>query len=154
MHVEALRGSFHDAIGPVLRVSQFFGLMPVDGVNSNDISNINFRWKSIKSIYALVFLACGSVECLLCLRLAAISGMTLGFSSALSFYATSMFGAFYLLKLASKWQHLMTFWYKCEKVFLKPPYIIRGWSLKQKIRLWAASIGLFSLCKEILNSHL
>lgn len=147
MHSLELKGSFHEAIGPVLRVAQVFGLMPIDGVMSRDISNLNYKWKSLKTAYSLTFLILGTVECLLCARLIFKKGLSLALSSELSFYLISLVGAFFMLKLAMKWQRLMKLWFDSEKVFLKTPYTNSGFSLKQRIRLWAAIIGFLSLCK-------
>lgn len=38
MHSNEFKGSFFVAIGPILQISQWFGLMPADGVNSKNIS--------------------------------------------------------------------------------------------------------------------
>lgn len=152
MHSEATEGSFHDSIGPILRIVQFFGLLPVDNVNSKDISSMNFRWKSMKVMYSCTFLICGLIESILCLRLVVKSGMSLGYSSALSFYFVSLIGACFLFKLAQKWKQLMRIWFESEKVFLKPPYTVHGWPLKRKIRLWAIAIGCSSLCNWMLPS--
>jgi Trehalose receptor len=148
MHCGELKGSFHDAIGPILKIVQIIGIMPVDGVNGKDISNINFKWKSLKTVQSLLFLICGVIESVLCLRLVTKSGMTLGLSSAISFYVTSMVGAIFIFKLAVKWKEIMKFWYEREKVFLKFPYTVCGISLKRRIRLWAALIGFLSLCND------
>lgn len=145
MYLEPLKGSFHDAIGPILLVSNFFGMMPVDNVNSKDIADIDFQWKSVKTIYSLTFIICGSIECLLCFRLSMYRGMTLGYMSSLSFYFTSMFGAVYLFNFATNWKRLMKLWYKSEKIFLKAPYTVNGWPLKRKIRVWATTIGFLAL---------
>lgn len=147
-----MQGSFHDAIGPVLLLSQFFGIMPVDNINSKDVSKIDFRWKSVKTVYSLVFLIFGSIECLLCLRLLFTHGMTLAGSSSLSFYFISIVGAICLFNLATKWKRLMQFWYKIEKIFLKAPYIVNGWPLKRKIRVWAATIGFLALSNWFCSS--
>ena len=136
-----LRGSFHDAIGLILMVAQFFALMPVDEVNAKDISNINFRWNSLKTIYSLIFLICGAIECLLCFRLIFRSGTTSGYLSSLTFYVISMVSAFFIFRLATKWKKLMKLWFDSEKVFLKFPYAIYGLTLKQRIWLWGALIG-------------
>lgn len=149
MHSGELKGSFHDAIWPIFRVAQVFALMPVDGINAKDISSINFRWKSAKTLYSLAFLFCGTIECLLCLRVAIKGGLSLGLSNAFSFYVISMMGAFFIFKLATKWHNLMKLWYESEKVFLKYPYMIRGISLKRRIRFWAALVGFLSL-RELL----
>lgn len=145
VHVDALRGSFHEAIGPVLKFSQFFGLIPVDHIDGNDISRINFRWKSIKSIYSLVFIVCGTLEGLLLVKLLCKRGVSLGYASAFGFLFISLTGAYCLFNLATKWHRLMNFWYETEKVFLKAPYKLRGWSMKHKIRLWAAVVGILAL---------
>jgi gustatory receptor len=147
MHTAELKGSLHEAIGPVLKVAQVFGLMPIDGVMSKDVENLEFKWKSFKTMYTLVFLVLGTAECLLCCRLIFKKGLTLSLSSELSFYLISMIGAFYILKLATKWKYLMKVWFDSEKVFLKSPYVNLKLSMKRKIRLWAALIGFLSLCK-------
>jgi gustatory receptor len=155
--MEGLRGSFHESIGPVLKVAQFFGLMPVDNVAAKDITRIHFHWTSIKSIYSLVFLITGSIECLLSFKLLLKRGITLGYSSALTFYLMSMIGAVCLFILATKWNRIMKFWFESEKVFLKAPYTLRGWPLKRKIWLWAAAVGLFALgelCTQFAFVHL
>jgi gustatory receptor len=144
MDSNSLSGSFHDAIGPVLKIAQFFGLLPAENIAGKDISTINFKWKSVKTVYSVIFLFCGTIECILCFRMIFVSNMSLGYASAMSFYMISMFGAFCLFNMAKKWKTLMKFWYEKEKVLLKAPYKMHGLSLKQKIRLWAAVIGFLS----------
>lgn len=146
MHSGELKGSFHDAVGPILKVAQVFAMMPVDGTTAKDISNIKFHWKSLKTIYSLLFLFCGTIECLLCFRLLIKTGMSLEMSNSLFFFFISMMGAFFLFKMAMNWENLMKLWYENEKVFLKFPYKISGTTLKRRIRLWAALIGTLSLC--------
>lgn len=151
MHSNDLKGSFHDAIGPVLQVAQVFGLMPVDGVASKNISNTKFRWKSLKTIYSLLFLSCGTIELLLCLSLMFENGMSLEMSRTLFFMFISMISAFFFFKTAMNWENLMKLWFENEKVFLKFPYTIRGSSLKRRIRLWAVLVGILTLCNETLS---
>lgn len=149
-----MEGSFHDAVGPVLKFAQVFGVMPVDNVTSKDISNINFKWKSLKTIYSLTFLVLGTTESLLCLRIAFKKGISLSLTSELAYYATSMIGAFFIFRLATKWNYLMKLWFDNEKVFLKFPYTKCGLSLKRRIRMWAALIGFLALCNNILTFQL
>ena len=154
MHSEDMKGSFHEAIGPVLKVAQVFGVMPVDGVTSKDISNISFKWKSLKTIYSLTFLVLGTAECLLCFHSAFKKGISLSLFSELTYYVTSIIGAFFIFRLATKWKYLMKLWFNNEKVFLKFPYINCGLSLKRRIRMWAALIGFLALCNNILTFQL
>lgn len=148
MPSELSKDSFHEAIGPVIKVSQFFGMMSVDNVNTKNVSNLAFRWKSLKTIYCLIFLFCGTCECILCIRSVAIRGINLGYSSALAFFCFSMLGAICMLKFAIQWKDLMQVWYETEKVFLKAPYKINKWSLKKKVGLWAGIYGFLTLRKR------
>lgn len=38
----------------------------------------------------------------------------------------------------------MALWYEHEKVFLKSPYTIDGWSLKMKIVMWCVLFGILT----------
>ena len=46
-------GTFRNAIWPLLMVIQLFGIMPVIGVTNESLSNLYFKWKSFRTIYAL-----------------------------------------------------------------------------------------------------
>ena len=140
-----LEGTFHDAIGPILVVARIFGLMPVSGVESSEIKRIKFHWKSVKSIYSLIFIVCGTVELICLIRFVLNNGLTLGHASNLSFYVASMLGTCCFFRFAMNWKRLMKLWYESEKVFLKAPYVVQGWSLKCKLRVWAAVLGFVAL---------
>lgn len=148
MHSNELKGSFFAAIGPILQISQWFGLMPVDGVNSKKISSVKFRLQSLKSLYSFVFVVCGSIEAILCIRLILDRGLTLGYSITLCFQLASMSVAIFQINLATKWRSFMEFWYHKERVFLKAPYRVRGWTLQQKIHLWTLAIIIPTFCME------
>lgn len=47
-------GSFHEAIGSILALAQFFGVMPVVGVKSKSPIDLKFQWKSLRTIYSIV----------------------------------------------------------------------------------------------------
>lgn len=47
-------GSFQEAIGSVLAMAQFFGVMPVLGVKSKTASKLQFKWFAFRTIYSLV----------------------------------------------------------------------------------------------------
>lgn len=49
-------GGFHEAVGSVLALAQFFAIMPVVGVRSDGVSRLKFEWKSIRTIYAMILL--------------------------------------------------------------------------------------------------
>lgn len=135
-------GSFYDAIKPILRISQFFGIIPVDNINNNEIFTLKFQWKSIKTIYCLVFLTCASIECILCIRMGFKNGLSLIYVNTLAFYSISTLNAIFIFTLARKWRIIIEFWFEHEKVFLKAPYTVDGWSLKRRIVVWSILIGI------------
>lgn len=46
-------GSFHEAIGSIMALAQYFGVMPVVGVKSKSTNDLKFQWKSLRTIYSL-----------------------------------------------------------------------------------------------------
>lgn len=46
-------GNFREAIWPILVIAQFFGVMPVVGVKSRSITDVHFKWKSVRTFYSL-----------------------------------------------------------------------------------------------------
>lgn len=68
--------SFHEAIGLVLTVAQFFGNLPVIGVLDRDCRNVRFKWKSFRTVYACAYLLVGTFE----VSLMVYKGFTKGFN--------------------------------------------------------------------------
>lgn len=60
--------SFHSAIGPILRFSQCFGLLPIENVGNGDVTSLKFKWKSFKTILAMTLLFLSTCESLLVVR--------------------------------------------------------------------------------------
>lgn len=117
--------------------------MPVKGILSKDIANLKFRWKSLRTIYSMVFLVFGTAESCLAVRRLLRKGFNINFGETMIFYIFSMARAFSLFQMARKWEMIMTFWTQCEKVFLYSPYEnLKGWSLSQKIRFLSVLLML------------
>ena len=47
-------GTFRRAIWPFLFIGQIYGVMPVIGVSSRSLSDLHFKWKSSRTIYAVI----------------------------------------------------------------------------------------------------
>lgn len=54
-------GSFQEAIGSILALAQYFGVMPVVGIKSNSAAQLRFQWKSFRTIYSLIVLFFGLI---------------------------------------------------------------------------------------------
>lgn len=137
--------SFQDAFYPILRVSQFFGVLPLD-FNRDKPKRLKFRWKSVKTIYSLIFLFCGTIESILSFRVAIKGGtISLWGSSGFIFLFVAICGGILMLNLTRKWPELMVRWENCENVFvIDSAYCIQGLSLKRKIWFWASIMGFLA----------
>lgn len=51
---KCFEGTFRKAIWPLLIIGQFFGVMPLIGVAHQSLSHLNFKWNSVRTVYALV----------------------------------------------------------------------------------------------------
>lgn len=127
--------SFHQSVGWALAYGQFFGMLPADGVLAADEEQVEFRWKSIKTIYSMIFLFCGTVESCLGTRRLLRLGFKLNFAEGLLFFISAMVRAVILFRLARKWKGFIKYWRECEDVFLRAPYRVKGWSLRRKINI-------------------
>jgi gustatory receptor len=126
--------SFFNVFSPVLRISKYFGTMPLSFGSTSDPKKIVFHWKSVKTFYCLIFLVCASIECALSLRIALKDGLALSHSSGTTYHFVASLGGFLLLNLARKWPNMMVKWYKSEEVFItQTSYHIDGVSLKTRI---------------------
>lgn len=47
-------GTFRKAIWPVLAIAQLHGVMPIHGISSESLSDLHFKWKSFRTIYAVI----------------------------------------------------------------------------------------------------
>lgn len=137
--------SFHQSIGPVLAYGQFFGMLPVDGVLAKDETQLEFRWKSLKTIYSVIFLLLGTIESCLGTRRLLRLGFKLNFAEGLLFFVSAMVRAFIIFFLARRWKCIIKRWRETEEVFLRPPYKVRGWSLSARIRTIFFVLAFLSL---------
>lgn len=141
--------SFHQAVGPVLAYGQFFGMLPVDGVLSDDEDQVEFRWKSAKTIYSVVFLLLGSIESCLGTRRLLRLGFKVNFAEGLLFFISAMVRAYIIFFLARKWKVIIKRWRETEDVFLRQPYRVKGWSLSVRIRVIFVILVVLSIGKVL-----
>lgn len=126
-------------------------MMPVDGILSDDESQLKFRWKSLKTIYSLMFLFCGTVESCLGTRRLLRLGFSINYVEGLVFFILAAVRAYIFFFLARKWSEIMKMWKKCEIVFLHEPYKVTGWSLSLKLRLVFCIMAIFVISKKFSN---
>ncbi|XP_070501290.1 gustatory receptor for sugar taste 64b-like [Chironomus tepperi] len=142
--------SFHQAVGPALLLGQIFGMLPVDGVLGKSEKDLNFRWKSPKTIYSILFLFFGTIESCMGTRRLLRLGFNIHFAESFLFFITAMIRAYMLFFLGRKWKFIMMRWQNCEDVFLREPYNTKGWSLSRRIRIVFAIAVILVLAEHII----
>lgn len=138
--------SFHQAVGPCLVYGQLYGMMPVNGVMTNDEKELEFRWFSLRTIYAIAFIFCGSADSFLGVLRLMQRGFGVFSFEALIFFALCVIRAVIFFHLATKWKKIIAKWRKCEEPFLSSPYEVKGWSLSRRVRVSFGVLGLSALC--------
>lgn len=49
-------------VAPILIVGQLFGNLPIIGITIKNCENLQFKWRSFRTIYAIVYLLLGRIE--------------------------------------------------------------------------------------------
>lgn len=147
--VECRNPSFHNSVGPALMFGQFFGAIPVCGVLAKDEESVKFKWLSVRTIYSMLFLLCGTIESSLGTRRFLRLGFNVHFAEGLMFFITAMIRAFMFFQLAREWSTIIKYWRKCEEPFLSEPYTVKGWSLRKKIRVVFFFLVSLSISKRV-----
>lgn len=140
-------GSFHDAISAILRIIQYFGLFPVQGIAKIDVFSLKFKWKSFKTFYSIFFFIFSFIDTSALFYEGLVDSFSLKNTSSLNFYLICLSSVVNLLCLTQKWPKLMIYWYEHEKVFLQHPYFIQGWTLKWKVRVIASVFAFLAFGK-------
>lgn len=117
----------------------------MDNVLSGDEDRLEFRWKSLKTIYAMTFLFCGTVESCLGTRRLLRLGFSVHHMDGLLFFILAVIRAFIFFRLARNWKDIMKVWRKTENVFLYEPYRVKGLSLTVKLRTVFAVLATLAI---------
>lgn len=60
---DLINGSFHKAIGSILALAQCFGIMPVVGIKGKSAADLQFQWKSFRTIYSYILFVLMVIYC-------------------------------------------------------------------------------------------
>lgn len=132
------QGRFQEAIGNVVAFAQIFAMMPLVGVTKSSASELHFKWRSARAIYATItfILAVGYLSIIFILTLSRqMTFNSIGesfkqyvcfiavkywrivqFSVVLAFFSTTTITILNFIILARKWPALMRKWEFVESV--------------------------------------
>lgn len=134
-----LKGSFHEAIGPVIAVVQYFSLMPVNGILNPDVSNLHFKWCSIRSIFAISTICLGATDFVLAMCLILRSKISIENFGAIVYFCSSNISFWFIFLISMEWKAIMLYWWQQEKAFLILPY-------ENNFKVFVRKIKLITLC--------
>lgn len=109
--------------------------MPIYGMLNKKIDQIKFRWLSIRTFLSLLFIFTAAVEVVLAMCRISSSGLNFNTFGILFYFFYTLLETIFLFLLAREWNYFIKYWSKKEMVFLREPYIIKGYRLKTKIRV-------------------
>ncbi|BFF98550.1 gustatory receptor for sugar taste 64d [Drosophila madeirensis] len=143
--------TLHHAIGYVLLVAQFFGVLPLSGVEpSSPVASVRFRWFSPLNLLPLAVLCFVVLDFVLSAKLVIHNGLKLYTIGSLSFSIICIFcfGAFLLL--APRWPHIIRRTTECERVFQQSCYDCSiGRRFSQRLHRWAIVLLVTALCEHL-----
>ncbi|XP_054085608.1 gustatory receptor 5a for trehalose-like [Zeugodacus cucurbitae] len=142
-------GSFHEAVGPVLVIAQYFALMPVRGILASTPKGLSFSWISFRTCYCLVYtlLTCASTG--LTLNMTLRGALDVNSISPLVFNINAVLASVGFLCLAGKWPQLMRKWQRVERQM--PPS--QSWREREALSVRVHKVT-FVLIALSLTEHL
>ncbi|XP_022221838.1 gustatory receptor for sugar taste 64d-like [Drosophila obscura] len=143
--------TLHQAIGYVLVMAQFFGVLPLAGVKpTSPAARVRFRWLAPLNLLPLAVLCFVFLDFVLSAKLVLHNGLKLYTIGSLSFSVICIFCFGSFLLLAPRWPHIIRRTSECEQIFQQSYYDCPiGRCFSQRLRLWAIVLLVTALCEHL-----
>lgn len=122
-------------------LGQIFGLLPIQGISSENINDLRFKFLSLKGAYTLVLQCICIFEFIMFSYHLHNTGYNFGAIGDLFYFLFAAFTMLYLTIFASKWISLMKTWSNIESIFLDSPS-----SNDSDFKFFTRKIRTFALC--------
>ncbi|XP_017127825.2 uncharacterized protein LOC108146358 [Drosophila elegans] len=144
-------GTFHQAVGRVLLVAQFFAMMPVKGVTGKHPSNLSFSWRSIRTCFSLLFIASSLAN--FGLSLFKVLNNPISFNSVkpIIFRGSVLVVLMVALNLARQWPQLMMYWHTVEQDLPQYKTQLARWKMGHTISMVMLVGMMLSFAEHILS---
>ncbi|EAT48934.1 AAEL000075-PA, partial [Aedes aegypti] len=142
---------FWGAVRPIIFVAQLFTLFPVQGVFGRDLQQIRFQWLHLRTLYSLTFLVLAALIIIAQINHTVVSTANTSMITSVLYYILNFSGSVCFLIIATKWRNIMLNWKMYEEVFLHKPYLMKGRSLKFKVRMVGGGILLLAFVEDLLH---
>lgn len=140
-------GTFHEAVGTILAISQFFGVMPVHGVKSKNPSKLRFSYCSFRFILCVFYVIGLLWITFLDIHWITKTKLEFGKLINLTFDFSSFLSLLCFLDLAMKWPKVMQKWYKTEKFLPQQKYQLDKQKMAYQIKMVSLIILFSSMSK-------
>uniref|UniRef100_A0A182J8L9 Uncharacterized protein n=1 Tax=Anopheles atroparvus TaxID=41427 RepID=A0A182J8L9_ANOAO len=130
-----------------------FSLFPLGGLFRSTVQDIEFRWISLRTLYAIYFFVTAFLTLFAHLYYSANqSHITNEAISNTIYYTLNTSGAITLFRIAIQWKTIMTKWRSLEEPFLHPPYTERRfWTLRRTIAVVGVTMLVLAFVEDFLH---
>ncbi|KAM7355981.1 gustatory receptor 64f isoform 3-T3 [Cochliomyia hominivorax] len=144
-------GNFHEAVGNVFLLAEFFSIMPVKGITMPHPKYFSFSWSNYRTWYSLIFVFIMIFDTTLTMNKIWNGPITFNNIEPMIFRISIITFIICSLNLARKWPDLMLYWYEIEQKL--PPYTsqLEKCRMAYKIRMVTFVGMMLSLTEHLLN---
>ncbi|XP_033242684.1 gustatory receptor for sugar taste 64f isoform X1 [Drosophila miranda] len=144
-------GSFHQAVGRVLLVAEFFAMMPVKGVTAKHPGDLSFSWRNVRTCFCLVFIASSLAN--FGLSLFKVLNNPISFNSVkpIIFRGSVLLVLIVALRLAQQWPTLMMYWHEVEQGLPQYPSQVGKSQMGHTIRMVMLVGMMLSFAEHLLS---
>ncbi|EDX09147.1 GD13804 [Drosophila simulans] len=144
-------GSFHQAVGRVLLVAEFFAMMPVKGVTGKHPADLSFSWRNIRTCFSLLFIASSLANFGLSLFKVLNNPISFNSIKPIIFRGSVLLVLIVALNLARQWPQLMMYWHTVEKDLPQYKTQLSKWKMGHTISMVMLLGMMLSFAEHILS---
>lgn len=137
-----------------MATAQFFGIMPVINILARDVSQIHFKWMSLRTMYVLFCCSCLAIYDVFTIAWMMKEGVEFSRIVTVIFYTSNMIAGFCFLQLSIGWPKIIRRWQATEDLMSPLLKDQSQRSLKIKLQVLAIVILLLSLSESKLFVYL
>ncbi|BFF98554.1 uncharacterized protein DMAD_06693 [Drosophila madeirensis] len=144
-------GTFHQAVGRVLLVAEFFAMMPVKGVTGKHPGDLSFSWRNVRTCFCLVFITSSVANFGLSLFKVLNNPISFNSIKPIIFRGSVLLVLIVALRLAQKWPALMMYWHEVEQGLPQYPSQLAKWQMGRTIRMVMLVGMMLSFAEHLLS---
>lgn len=131
----------------VLMIAQIFAILPLTGLNSKDVFNLKFKFKSIRTGYSLLIFILLSIYSVIIIIWALQKRISFDRITPVLFSLITTFIILCFIQLAKKWPNLMIKWMEVERTLPK----FENGKVSRKIKFISLTVMILSSTEYLLE---